>query len=120
MPDKRQRGGQPKNRNALKHGFYSRTFQDLEHLDLDAALAEGLDNEIAMLRVITRRVLDLGAGVDDLDTATKLLGVLGAASTRLAGLLRTQKLLGTDQTNTALALQDALSQVVLELGIGAP
>lgn len=57
----RERGGQPGNRNALKHGFFSSQFtkQEKENLNL---LADDLTTEIAMLRVVTRRFLRLAKG----------------------------------------------------------
>jgi hypothetical protein len=53
----RNKGAQPGNTNALKHGFYSRFFKEGEVTDL-SSLAPDLTDEIAMLRVITRRLLD--------------------------------------------------------------
>jgi len=47
----KRRGGQPGNVNAVKHGFYSRRFRELEAEDLDAALQNGLGDEIDMMRV---------------------------------------------------------------------
>ena len=35
------RGAQPKNTNALKHGFYSRRFNSTESLDLQSITAVG-------------------------------------------------------------------------------
>jgi hypothetical protein len=110
----RKRGAQPDNLNAIKHGFYSRHFADLELADLDET-STNLQDEIEMLRVITRRVLTLAGDMQDIDTAVSVLGALGAAATRLAGLIRTQKLLGADQSDTTAALQAALSSVVTEL-----
>jgi len=54
----RSRGGQPGNANAVKHGFYSRKFRDLESQDLETALRDGLGDEIALMRVMIRRVFD--------------------------------------------------------------
>jgi hypothetical protein len=115
---KRARGAQPNNTNAVKHGFYSRRFDHLETSDLDIALLNGLDDEIALLRVIIRRVFDYTNSADQtLDTWSTALGTLGAASTRLAHLLRTQKLLGGKESDTASALSQALSEVTRELGL---
>ena len=47
-----------------------------EHLDIETLSQDGLDSEIAMLRIVTRRVLDLSSGVEDLETAFKLLALL--------------------------------------------
>lgn len=91
---KRRKGGQPGNLNALKHGFYSRHFNSLELKDLEATLESGLDSEIDLLRVATRRLLTLTADNKDIDTGIRLLTVLGATASRLANLLRSEALLG--------------------------
>jgi hypothetical protein len=53
-------GGAPKgNQNALKHGFYARSLSDQESADLVGLMASGeLDDELAMTRVLIRRVWD--------------------------------------------------------------
>ena len=56
---KRKSGGQPGNLNAFKHGFYSRRFRALELSDLSEVLTDNLDDEIALLRVIIRRVFEM-------------------------------------------------------------
>jgi hypothetical protein len=115
---KRSRGAQPNNTNAVKHGFYSRQFQHLESSDLDIALLNGLDDEIALLRVIIRRVFEYTNSADqNLETWSTALGTLGSAATRLAHLLRTQKLLGGQEENASSALSQALAEVTKELGL---
>ncbi len=116
--ERRKQGAQPGNFNALKHGFYSRRFNCLELRDLDTALADGLDDEIALLRVTIRRVFDLATDEgEDSETWFKALSTLGMASTRLAGLLRTQKIIQGDTSSVASALSQALGEVCDELGI---
>ena len=113
----RSRGGQPGNANAVKHGFYSRKFRDLESQDLETALREGLGDEIALMRVTIRRVFDFANdNAGDLDSWTGTLSALGAASTRLAGMLRTQKLLGASDSDALSALSQALGEVTREFG----
>jgi len=73
----RTRGAQPRNLNALKHGFYSRQFQSGEITDLETCLASGLQDEISMLRVITRRVFSLANGASTLGESINPLGALG-------------------------------------------
>lgn len=53
-------GGAPKgNQNALKHGFYARSLSDQESADLVSLMASGeLDDELAMTRVLIRRIWD--------------------------------------------------------------
>jgi len=128
---KRKKGGQPGNTNALRHGFYSRKFQELEAADLDQIRA-GMVDEIAMLRVSIRRVFDhstdlaeaieqlkqelisrTGTDSDNSQAFSKLnvlssaLSTLGIATTRLAHMLRTQQFLdgGSD---------DPLEELILE------
>jgi hypothetical protein len=113
---KTKRGGQPGNTNAVRHGFYSRKFQDL------GQVKGGLQDEIAMLRVSIRRVFerstelgeefaDKGPG-DELFALSQLLTTLGIATTRLAHMLRTQKFLngGSDDP-----LEDLVGKVLDDL-----
>jgi hypothetical protein len=90
---KRPRGAPPGNLNALKHGFYSRQFRKLETADLDTMHEEGLESEINLLRIVTRRVFDMAAEIATLDEGYALLSVLSDASLRLATILRTQSIL---------------------------
>lgn len=109
------------NTNALKHGFYSRQFREREIKDLDILLDAGsqanLIDEIAVLRVTIRRTLELSKGIDDIETAIKWLSVLGASSTRIATLLRTQRILGTDPNHDLDAITLALEQVARDWSI---
>lgn len=121
MTIKRKPGAQPGNTNALKHGFYSHHFNNLELADLDTALSDGLTDEIALLRVIIRRVFEYAdSGAQDLDAWSKALNTLGAASTRLAGLLRTQQLIAGDGGDVLSVLSQAIGEVAHDLGLSDP
>ncbi len=50
QPVKRKRGGQPGNRNARKHGFYSRRLTEDDILYHLAGRAEGLPGPVAIMR----------------------------------------------------------------------
>lgn len=115
----RKRGAQPGNNNTLKHGFYARAFKAGELDDLDIILADGLNDEIDMLRVATRRVIECIGEFTTPKEAVATLGALGLAATRLANLLSTQKILEKSEQNTSIALSEALASVVKELGIHA-
>ncbi|MBI2850267.1 MAG: hypothetical protein HYX80_04390 [Chloroflexi bacterium] len=54
------KGGAPKgNQNARTHGFYSMALSEVEKLELEQAVGvEGIDAEIALLRVKLKRVLE--------------------------------------------------------------
>ena len=53
--EKRKRGGQPGNINAIKHGFYSKNFSLAERRGLKVTEGVVLGDEIALLRVLIRR-----------------------------------------------------------------
>jgi hypothetical protein len=112
---KQGRGAPKGNTNALKHGFYSRNFRRLEASDLEAALSNGLSDEITMLRVALRRLFDLSEGFTTPDDATKILTTLGLTCTHLANLLRTEKLFTGELKSTDDAITTAISQLMLEL-----
>ena len=56
-----------------------------------------LENEIAMLRIITRRVIDLSTGVEDLETVSRLLALLSLVSGRITAMQRVQVHLASNQ-----------------------
>jgi hypothetical protein len=56
--EKKHRGGQPGNRNASKHGYYSPIITSGMEMDIMAAKAvKGLDSEIALARVRIASIL---------------------------------------------------------------
>jgi hypothetical protein len=117
-PIKRKPGGQPGNRNALKHGFYARQFRSQEAADLEAYLRGGLEDEVAMLRVCIRRLLEWtpepGEQVS-LETSISRLNALGSATARLSGLLKTQRILTGNTNEVEAALSAALDEVMKEI-----
>jgi len=114
---KRKAGAPPGNINALKHGFYASRFQKGELTALDTALADGLDDEIAMLRVITRRLFDLASEDTDPERLAKSVSTLGTAAIRLAGLMRTQSVIQGKGASSLDVLSEALKEVSDELGL---
>ncbi len=115
MPAMVKRGAQPGNLNALKNGFYSRQFRELENADL-SQVSEGLKDEILMLRVFIRRMFELASDENgDLEQMAGCLNALGMASTRLANLLRTDQKLSVDRSEFAGSLSQALSETITAL-----
>lgn len=109
------RGAPKGNLNALKHGFYSRLFHDSESSEINADQLENLENEITLLRVMIRRTMELADGIDDLKEARRVLDALGAASGRLANLLRTQKSLSATNTGVADEISETIRQINQEM-----
>ena len=85
----RSKGGQPGNKNALKHGWYSSAFtpsEDQAYSDLEAST---LKDEVHMLRVAIRRVFAYMQTEKDPANLTNALSVLSRASTAMSSLVRT-------------------------------
>ncbi len=113
---KRKPGGQPGNVNAWKHGFYSRRFKALELCDLVTVLQNNLDDEIALLRVMIRRVFETAdSQAETLADWESVLSTLGAASTRLAGLIRVQHLSSGKSQNIEDLLAEAIGEAAHEI-----
>ena len=55
----RKRGAPPGNRNAYRHGFYSRQFKAAERRALDASTLHDLAGEIEFVRVELRRFIEV-------------------------------------------------------------
>jgi len=93
-------------------GFYSRTFSDDEILDVGRLAAVALEEEIGMLRVCMRRVLEA-----DIDPA-KTLQLLSKGVGQLAKLMRAKRSLsGEAADGLAEAFAKALDELSTELGI---
>ncbi len=88
MTGGRRKGGQPGNLNALKHGFYSKHFLKGEIMDLEEA--DDLQEEIGMMRVVTRRLLKMARSCKDTGEMVNVLGALGLAAGRLAEWLEAE------------------------------
>ena len=109
--EKRKRGAPRGNQNARKHGFYSRVLSEAEQEDLERATAvEGIDDEIALLRV---RIKSLVAS--DPDNIKLIMQATGT----LARLLRTKHNIDKkDRQGLKAAIGNVLKDIALPLGIG--
>jgi len=108
---KRTRGGQIGNRNALRHGYYSRILSEEEKADLcSAADVEGLDEEIALLCHVIKQAASLK------DEKHFLLVV--RAATALNRLIRTRHNLQDDRDNLKGVVENVLENALYPLGIG--
>ena len=114
MPAKAEngkRGAPAGNQNARKHGFYSMVLDEEEQLDFEqATLVEGLDDEIAMLRVRIKSVLR-----HDPDN----MKLIAQATNALAKLVSTSyNISKNDKNGLKEAINNVLKDVALPLGIG--
>ncbi len=105
-----KRGARPGNQNARKHGFYSKVLDAEEQIDFEQATrVEGLDDEIAMLRVRIKSVLK-----HDPDN----MKLISQATNALAKLVSTRyNISKQDKKGLKEAINTVLKDVALPLGI---
>jgi hypothetical protein len=94
-PEKNKGGAPLGNRNALKHGFYSRKFSTKELRDLTINNGE-LDDEVKLLRVYIRRVADQANSFTSLEQGMEFLRALSLATYTISRLLKNSKSSGLD------------------------
>ena len=100
------RGAPRGNQNARKHGFYSQVLDEAEKESLEeAAQIEGLDDEIAILRVKLRRILE--EHPDNIEIQMQAVNTL-------ARLIRTRYKITREQKKS---LKDAITTVLTEVAI---
>ncbi len=106
-----KRGAPKNNQNARTHGFYSRALTEAEAVELEeAGYVEGLDQEIALLRIKLR---DLVANEPD-----RIDLHLEAANT-IARLIRTRYQISKEQKKSLKeAIAKVLTEVAAPLGVG--
>ncbi len=111
IPVGRKRGAPEGNQNARKHGFYSRVLDESERLDLESATqVEGIDEEIALLRVKIKSVL-----AHDPENIKLIMQAINS----LARLVRTRYHISKeDKGGLKDAITNVLKDIALPLGIG--
>ncbi len=107
----RKRGAPKGNQNARKHGFYSKVLDEAEQLDFELASGvEGVDDEIALLRVKIKSVLETDPGN---------VKLIMQATNTLAKLVKTRYNITKEQRKGLKeAIGNVLRDVALPLGIG--
>lgn len=114
MLSKLKKGGQRGNINALKHGFYSPRFTKLEIKDLATILPANLEDDIALHRVMNRRMFNLAdKEAKTLDDWATVHFAIGSSTARICTLKRTQHLLTGGKFGT---LEDLLLERIEIVG----
>ena len=105
---RRKRGAQPGNKNALRHGFYSKTYtsSDMQHLDTDVK-GEFLD-EINLARVNASRLAELMKDYQNMPLKDFIAAsnALNNYLDRIQSLSRAQRFLYQNQTTIEKALEE--------------
>ena len=115
---KKKRGAPPGNKNAYKHGFYARQYQPVDNQDLENMPSFSLTDEIDLLRVNIRRLLENSQSVSSFSDTLNLVRTLTLAATCLTRLMRTHndvRHLNHDHRHRKSIFQDDFSQSLQEL-----
>lgn len=110
--EKRKRGGAPKgNTNSLKHGFYTKDWETLAKTEFkNAAGIEGIDEEIALLRV------ELKKSISGCDERNLLLLVKAAAA--LDKLVRTRyQITSSHHKGLTEAIRNVVTDFLVPMGV---
>ncbi len=107
---KRERGAPKGNQNARKHGFYSKVLDEAEKLDLELASGiEGIDDEIALLRVKIKSILEKDP---------ENIKLIMEATNTLARLVKTRYNITKEQKKGLKeAIGNVLKDIALPLGL---
>jgi len=126
----RKAGAQPGNKNAQKHGFYSKHFSKTEETRLADSDLYSVESDIQLLRVYVSRISELvplsahlsaqaGAGIstsireDDL----KALNTLSLMTQSISTMIRTHYLTRGKGGTLEQGIMEALEELRLELGL---
>ncbi len=112
MSDTERKRGAPKgNQNARKHGFYSKVLDQAEQLDFELASGvDGIDDEIALLRVKIKSILEHDP---------ENIRLIMEATDALSRLVKTRYNITKEQKKGLKeAIGNVLRDVALPLGIG--
>ena len=112
MPAKRKKDGPTGNQNIRKHSFYGKVLDEAERLDLEAAAGvDGIDDEIALLRVKLKSIL-----ASDPDNIKLIM----QATNALARLVKTRYHITREQKKGLKeAIGNVIRDIAIPLGIGA-
>lgn len=108
---KGKRGAPKGNQNARKHGFYARVLDEAERLDFELASGvEGIDDEIALLRVKLKSLLE---------SEPENINLLMQATNALARLVKTKYNISKEQRKGLKeAIGNVIRDIAIPLGIG--
>jgi hypothetical protein len=108
---KRKRGGQPRNQNARKHGFYSNVLTPDDKLYLkEAVRVKGLDQEIDLLRAKLKAVVKLDS---------ENVRLISQAADTLARLMRIRdRLTAGHDEQLQKAIENVYYNIALPAGAG--
>jgi hypothetical protein len=114
MSPKRPRGAPRGNTNAFKHGFYTRRLKKNDLNGVESTDTSGLVEEIALIRVFTRRLLESSLNNASFYDLAETLRILCLASSTITRVIKTQYLLSMSDTGLDDEIAAAIHQINLD------
>jgi hypothetical protein len=111
----RSRGGQPGNNNALKHGFYTRRFHKQDLSGVGEINAQSLAEEVAVMRVLARRLVEACSPDADLYELAGVLRAVCLASTTITRVIKVHAFLASQNPDTEAAITRAINSIIDEM-----
>jgi hypothetical protein len=103
------------NSNAFKHGFYTRRIKKRDLSGVETTDLKSLVDEIALIRVFTRRLVESCNPTADLYELAGILRILCLASTTITRILRVHYILTGSENDIDRDIEEAIRQVHAEL-----
>lgn len=119
-PPSRRPGGQLGNMNAVKHGFYTRRIRKRDLSGVENTNIKGLAEEIALIRIFTRRLVESADPSADLYELAGVLRTICLASATITRIIKAQAFLVNDPTDFYRDVDEAIHQVRIKLGVDPP
>jgi len=110
----RRRGAPLGNLNNFKHGFYSRRLKKRDLTGVESTDVSGLVEEIALIRVYTRRLIESFDPNGDFYQHADLLRILCVASSAITRIIRAQYLISSTGSGIDDEIAEAIRQVNAE------
>ena len=110
-PHPRHPGAPLGNANALKHGFYTRRIKKRDLSGVEATDIKSLAEEIAIIRIFTRRLVESCDPYADLYELAGILRILCLASTTITRIIKVHYLLSASNDDFGQELDEAIRQV---------
>jgi hypothetical protein len=120
MTSPRRPGAQIGNMNALKHGFYTRRIRKRDLNGVEDTNINGLADEIAIIRIFTRRLIESADPSADLYELAGILRTICLASATITRIIKAQAFLSNDPTEFAAEIDQAIREVRIEMGLDPP
>ena len=111
----RRRGAPLGNLNNFKHGFYSRRLKKRDLTGVEATDVAGLVEEIALIRVFTRRLVESFDPDSGFYEHADILRILCLASSAITRVIRAQCLITASDSGMDDDIAEAIRQVNAEI-----